>query len=154
MARGLGAAMDGVVLGGGDGLEVLGVVALQALDELDGHSAGEERVFAVGFHAASPARVAKEIDVGGPEGETLIDVALAEADEFVVLGAGFIGDGGGYAEDKVAVPSGGESDGLGKHRGATGAGDAVEALVPPVVGGDIETRDGGRIVHELGDFLR
>ena len=38
VALGFGAAVYGVVLGGGDGLEVLRVVALQALDELHGHA--------------------------------------------------------------------------------------------------------------------
>ena len=105
--------------------------------------AGEVRIFAVGLHAAAPARVAEEVDVGRPEGEALIDVALAAADEFVVLGAGFIGDGGGDAEDEVLVPRGGEADGFGENGGASGAGDAVEALVPPVVGRHVEARDGG-----------
>ncbi len=71
----------------------------------------------------------------------------------LILGAGFIGDGGGDAEDQIGVPGGGEADGFRENGGAAGARHAVEALVPPIVGRDAEPLDGGRIVHELGDFL-
>ena len=40
MPFGFGAAMDGEVFDGGDGLEILRVVALQAFDKLDGEAAG------------------------------------------------------------------------------------------------------------------
>ena len=54
---------------------------------------------------------------------------------------------------EVAVPGGGEADGLWEDRGNSGASDSMEALVPPVVGGDIEARDGGGDVLHLGDFF-
>ena len=38
--------------------------------------AGEERIFAVGFLAAAPARIAKDVDVGRPEIEALEDLAV------------------------------------------------------------------------------
>ena len=141
------------MFGGGHGLQILRVVALQALDELDGHAAGQVGIFAVGLHAAAPARIAEQVDVGGPEGESLVDVALAAADELVILGARLVGDGGGHAEDQVGVPGGGQADGFREYRGAAGAGDAVQALVPPVVGGDAEAVDGRGIVHELRDLF-
>ena len=92
MARGLRAGVHGEVLGRGDDAEVVGVGALHAGDEGDGHAAGEEGIFAVGLLAAAPARVAKDVDVGRPEGEAEELLVLIVADGFVVLGAGFGGD--------------------------------------------------------------
>ena len=74
MARGLGAAVHGEVLGRGDDAVVLRIVALHAGDEGDAHARGEERIFAVGFLAAAPARIAEDVDVGRPEVEALEDV--------------------------------------------------------------------------------
>ena len=51
------------------------------------------------------------------------------------------------------VPGGGDADGLREHGGEAGARDAVEAFVPPVVGGDVEARDGRGAIDELGDFF-
>src|SRR5579875_551091 len=145
--------MDGVVFGGRDGLEIFRVVALHGLDEGHGHAAGEVGVLAIGLHAAAPAGVAEEVDVGRPEGEALVDVVFAAADEFVIFGAGLIGNGCGDAGHEVGVPGSGDADGLGEHGGAAGAGDAVKRFVPPVIGGNAEPLDGGRIVHELGNFF-
>ena len=69
VAERLGAAVHGVVLGRGDDAEVAGIVALHAADESDSHAAGEEGIFAVGFLAAAPAGIAKDVDIGRPEGE-------------------------------------------------------------------------------------
>ena len=153
MAGGLGAAVDGVVLGGGDGLEVGGVVALEAFDEGDAEAGGEEGVFAVGLLAAAPAWIAEDVDVGRPDGEAVVDGVDVVADGLVVLGAGFGGDDGGDLVDEGRVPGGGHADGLREHGGVAGAGDAVEAFVPPVVGGDVEARDGGSGVDELRDLF-
>src|SRR6185437_8733411 len=60
MTRGLGTRVHG---------EVVGVGALHACDEGDGHAACEEWVFTIGFLAAAPARVAEDVNVGCPEGE-------------------------------------------------------------------------------------
>ena len=73
VARGFGAAVDGVVLGGGDGAEVFGIVALDAFDEGCAEAGGEEGIFAVGFLAAAPARIAEDVDVGRPDGEAVVD---------------------------------------------------------------------------------
>ncbi len=85
VARRLRAAVNGEVLCCGDGLQIFRIVALHAFDERDRQTAGEKRIFAIGFHAAPPARIAKEIDVGSPEGEALIDIVLSAADVFVVI---------------------------------------------------------------------
>ena len=75
VARGLGPAVHGIMFGRGDHPVICGIVALQAGDERDAHAPGEERIFAIGFLAASPARIAKDVDVGRPEIEAFEDVA-------------------------------------------------------------------------------
>ena len=63
VALGFGSAVDGEVFHGGDRLEVLRMVALKPADELNRQPACEERIFAEGFLAASPTRVAEDVDV-------------------------------------------------------------------------------------------
>src|ERR1019366_8531740 len=123
-------------------------------NEVDRQAPRQERIFAIGFHAAAPARVAHQVDVRRPEREALVDAPLAAPEELVVLGAGLVGDRRGHAEDEAGIPGRGQPDGLREHRGAAGARHPVQALVPPVVGGNAEPLDGRRIVHRLRDLLR
>ena len=153
VTRGFGAAVDGVVFGCGDGAEILGIVALNALNEGGAEAGGEEGIFAVGFLATAPAGIAKDVDVGRPDGEAVVAVVIVVGDGVVVLGARFSGDDFADGVDERSVPCGGVADGLRKHRGEAGARDAVEAFVPPVVGGNVEARDGRGAVDELGDFF-
>ncbi len=149
----LGAAVDGEVLGGGDHLEVARVVALQALHERDAHARGKEGVLAVGLLAATPSRVAEDVDVRRPEREALVAPPLPARRELVVLGPSFVGDGGGHLLQEGSVERGGEPDGLGKDRGRSRPRHAVKALVPPLVGRDLEPRDRRGVVRELRDLL-
>jgi hypothetical protein len=79
--------VHGEVLACGYGAQVVGIVALYAVDEGNSQSGGQERVFAVGFLAAAPAGIAKDVDVGRPEGESIEDSVVALALRLVVLGA-------------------------------------------------------------------
>ena len=153
VAVGLGAAVDGVMLGRGHHFEVLGVVALQTADEGHPHAAGEIGILAVSLHTPSPARVAEQVDVGRPEGQPLIEAAPPLPGELVVLGPGFVGDRRGHPSHKIAVPGGGQADGLGEDRGQTGPGHAMQGLAPPVIGRDTEALHRGRRVHHLADLL-
>ena len=71
----------------------------------------------------------------------------------LVLGARFDGDDVGDLVLQRYVPGGGEADGLRENGGLSGAGDAVERFVPPIVGGDVEAREGGRGVLHLQDLF-
>ena len=153
MARGFRAGVHGEVLRRGDDAEVVGVCALHAGDEGDGHATGEEGVFAVGLLAAAPAWVAKDVDVGRPEGEAEELLVLIVADGFVVFGAGFGGDDLGFAVNEGRVPGGGHADDLREVGGGAGDCDAVIAFVPPEVCRDAEPRDGGCVIAHLLDFF-
>src|SRR5205814_4722923 len=51
--------------------------------------AREERIFAVSFLAAAPARIAKDVDVGRPKGEAVVAAGISVLYSIVVLGARF-----------------------------------------------------------------
>src|SRR5947207_5472215 len=153
VAQRLGTRVDGEVLHGRDSLEIPGIVALEPADERHGEPPGEVGVFAVGLLAASPPRVAEQVDVGRPDGEALIPLVLAPAHVVLMFRAKLVGDDGGHAEHEARVPRRGEADGLWKHGREPRARDAVQPLVPPVVLRDPQALDRRRTVHHLGDFL-
>src|SRR5579862_6347324 len=122
--------MHSEVLACCDCFRMIRIVTLYAGDEGYAHPAGEEWIFAVGLLAASPARVAKNVDVGRPERQAVEDAVIAFLLGAVVLGARFGGDDVAHGVDHLRVPGRGHADGLWKDRGVAGAGDSVEGLVP------------------------
>ena len=142
------------VLGGRDGLEVPGVVALQALDEGDADARRQVRVFAVGLLSAAPARVAKDVDVGRPDREPSIPLGAAVGLHVLdVLGAKLGGDRVCRFLDQRRVPRGRHADRLREHRRHAGAGDPVQAFVPPVVRGHTQPRNRRGSMTELRGLL-
>ena len=68
---GLGAAVHGVVLRRGDGAVVyLGRPPARPSTKATPMRTGEEGIFAVGFKAAAPAPIAKNIDIRRPDGQS------------------------------------------------------------------------------------
>ena len=155
MAQRFRAAVNGKVLGSGNDLQVFGIVALQTGYKSHSNPAREERIFAVSFLASAPARIAKDIDVGRPKGEAVVAAGISVLYSIVVLGARFGRDDVGHAVNEVGVPRGGEADGLRENSGMTGASDAVQAFVPPIVGGNTKARDGaGNVLHLRSLFFQ
>ena len=121
MARRLGPAVNRELFGRDNGLQILRIVTLHPFDEGDCKAAREKRIFAISFHAAPPARVAKEIDVRSPEGQALVDVAFPAADGIIVFGARFVRDRRSNPEHLIGIPHGRESDCLGEYSRKTRA---------------------------------
>ncbi len=71
VASGLRAAMYIEVFRRGDYAIVVGIIALHARDQRDGHATDKERIFAVSLLSTSPTRIAKDINVGCPEIEAM-----------------------------------------------------------------------------------
>ena len=96
MACVFGTAMDGIVLGAGPQLTILGIFrALQASYNLCAHHAGQIRVFTIGFLSPAPSRVAKDVDIRCPHGQAMELLVLATVQHAVIvlgteLGAGSI----------------------------------------------------------------
>src|ERR1700682_5537095 len=112
MTLGLGPGVDGVVFWGRYDFQILGIVALQSLDEFDSESAREVRIFAVGVLAAATARVAKDVDVWRPEGKTIKPAPVPVPLSLVILGACFFRDDSRDAADQLRVESSAETDRL------------------------------------------
>src|ERR1039457_2073135 len=73
VAQRLAARVHGEMLAGGDGAQVIQIAPLHSANECNAKAAGEERIFAVGFLAATPAGIAKDVDVWRPEGQAIED---------------------------------------------------------------------------------
>ena len=153
VALGLGSAVHGEVLDRGDRLQIRGIVALQSADELHAERSGEEGILAIGLLPASPAWIAEQVDVRRPEREALIAAVAVVAQVLVVLRPPLVRDHRRLARDERGVPGGRHADRLRKHRREPRPRDAVERLVPPVVGRDAEPRDRGCDVDHLRDLL-
>ena len=133
------AGVYGEVLGAGMKLVVASVVcALQTLDHLHTHACGQVGVFAVSLDAASPARVAEDVDGRGPEGQPLVALILSLGSIAGVLGPCLVGHGGEYLLQQVGVKAGSHADGLREYGSQSGPCHSVQCFVPPVVGLDVQ----------------
>src|SRR5580704_18147568 len=99
-----GAAMHCEMLWCGNGLEVVMVGPLQAFDEGNSKATSEIGVFAVGFLSAAPARIAEDIDVRRPNGESVVHGVDILTYCLVVLGTRFGRDDVGNSADQICVP--------------------------------------------------
>ena len=143
--------VEGVVLDGRDGLEVLRVVALHAFDERAGEHARDERILAPRLVRAAPERMAGEVDRGTPVREPAPASALVER---LVVSAALVGDRGGDGADELFVPRHGERKRHGEARAlARAVLDSVQRLVPEVVAVHAEARYGLGVPAELVDLL-
>ena len=97
---------------------VIRVVALQSLDERHAKRAAQERVFAVGFLAAAPARVAEDVDVRRPERQPAepFGVAVVFGGVIVELRAAFNADDVCFLMKQRRIPRGRHADGLRENR--------------------------------------
>ena len=146
--------VHGKVLGTGVRFEdFCGRGPLQAADHGHAQGAGQVRVFPVGLHAAAPARVPENVDVGRPEGDALVPAHPAALQRLAILDAGLVTDGGKHLIHKGFVKRSRHGNGHGKHGGFSVAGHAVQGLVPPVVGGNAQRFHGLGIVHHQGGFF-
>ena len=146
--------VHGEVLGAGRGLHVaLFVLLLKRFDELRAELAGQIGILAIRLVAAAPARIAKDVDIGRPEGQALVDVAVAARGLRVVLCAPLGGDDLAHAADQRAVKRRRHADRLREHRGRAGARHAMQRLVPPVVRGNSEPGNGRGVVAQHGRAL-
>jgi len=151
--RGLGSAVDREMLGARERLGVMRIAALEAGDEGDGQTAGEKRILAIGLLTAAPARIAEQIDVGRPEGQPEVAGGGAAANRVVVLRPSLGGNGVGGLVEHAGIPHRRQSDRLGKRGGQPRAGDTVQALVPIIIGRNLEAGNGCGGVDHLPQLL-
>ena len=149
------AAVDRVMFCASHRQHVVGIVTLNAFDEFDANLAREKGVFTVSLLAASPARIAEDVDVRRPESQAgpPFGIAVMRAGIIVMLRAAFDANDGSFLVNQLRIPGGGHADRLWKYSGDAVVRDAVQRLVPIVVGRQTEPRDGRRGVLQLRDFF-
>ena len=118
------------------------MISLQAFNHGHAHPRSQVGAFPVGFLAPAPARIAEEIEIGGPIGEPEILTAISELLRLVEFRPGLVGDRGGDAVQQRVIECGGHAHGLREDGGDPGAGDAMETFVPPIVFWNAEAFDG------------
>ena len=154
VAGGFRAAVHGVVLGRGDHVQPLRMIALHALDVGHADPRGQERILAIGFLAAPPARVAEDVEVRRPGVEPGADASGAPGLPRQRVQAAHLGaDHRRHALDQVFVEAGGQADRFGEIGGGQGAERAVQRFGPPVVGRHVQARDRRRGVEQLRQLL-
>ena len=149
----LGTGVDGVVLRARDGLQVLRVVALNALHERDAHARGEVWVLAERLLPAPPARIAVHVDVRAPQRKTVVPAALALGAVQVHLSARLGRNRIRHPQLELVVERRRRADRLREHRRESAPRVPVQRLAPPVEARDPDALDLGIVHHEHLDLL-
>ncbi len=140
-------AVNSKMLGAGQQLFILLVPrSLQSAHDCQAHARSQIRVFAVSFLAASPARVAENVDVRCPKRDALVDFRMSLVSGYVVLGPRL---GAHHVETlmhQCVVPRGSQRHRNGKDGGLTVTAHTVQCLAPPVEFRNAKSRDGLRLV--------
>ncbi len=153
MPRCFRSAVHGKMFRRGNHAKIFWIVTLQSGDKRHSHSSGEKRILAVGFLAAAPPRIAKNIYVRGPEVEPLHNVAPSCAHRLIMFGARFGANHFGHVMDQRNVKRRREANRLGKYCSRARPGHSVQCLTPPVVCRNLQARDCTRLVYQLRCFL-
>ena len=133
VAVGLRSAVHGEMLDAGECLVPVVDLLLETVHAGGAHARGEVGVFAVGFHTASPARVAEDVDVRGEKADAGVVVIPAGLLVTVEFQPRFVGNHGEHILHGLVVEGGGQCRGHRIDRGETVAGHPVQRLVPPAV---------------------
>ena len=148
VAQSLRPGVYGKMLGAGRDLQIL-PVSLQPLDEGVSQLAGQRRILPVGLMAPSPPGITENVDIGGPVGQSLINIPVSRFLGRVVLRPGLLGDDLRLPLQKIRIKGRRHADGLWKHGGNPRPAHTVERLVPPVVLRHTQPLDGRRVMQKL-----
>ncbi len=152
-------AVNGVVLGAGMCLVILGVVTLHTFYKSGTHLTCQIRVLTAGLLTASPTRITEDVDVGAPERESLMPRTACSAclAELVVVRcvpmcAGLIGHNSINLILLGVIKCCSKRDCLREYGSAVHA-DTVAGLRPPVVGRNAKAVNRDRTVHHQTHLL-
>ena len=146
-------AVHGIMFRRRHQFEIFRIVALKSFDELHAQARGQKWILAEGFHAASPARIAIDVDIRRPECKPREPAVIVVANRLVVLGAPLNGDRRCNPVHQRRIPRRRQADRLRKIRRKSVARHSVQRLIPPVVCGNIQPRDRRRNVLHLAHLF-
>src|SRR5258708_16905587 len=133
--------------------KVFGICPLDALDELSREGAGKVRIFSQRLLAASPSRIAENVDVWGPECQAVVPAGVSLPLGLVITRPRLGPDSLAFSMKQPRIPGGGHTNGLREHGGFSAACYAMQCLAPILVGGNSESGDGGRIILHPAQLL-
>ena len=156
MPQWLRAAVHGIVLGRGNHLQIVRIVALHSGHKCNAHAAGEIRVLTIGLLSPAPARIAKDVDVRRPVRQPRRAARCGPRRHFlnrrlalglVVFSPRFGRDRVPHSMHQVSVPRRSQRNRLGKDR-RTASRHSMQSLVPPVVDRYAKSRNcRGTVLH-------
>jgi hypothetical protein len=94
------------MLGCCHGFEVQRIIPLHPFDEFNAEAGSQVCVLAKRFLTAPPTRVAEDVDVRRPEGESGIQARVAAALRILILGPRLVGNRAGDLADQRGVKGG------------------------------------------------
>src|SRR4051812_24493727 len=152
MPRRLRTAVHGEMLGSRNHAIVLRIITLHSRHKGHAHSRREKRIFSVSFLPASPARIAKDVDVRRPKIQSFEDIAVTCANCLRVFDSPFDSNSNGHLMNRLSIEGRRQPNRLRK-LGSVIEHDAVKALAPPVIRWNSQSRNGSRLVYQLRDLL-
>ena len=149
MPQGLRAGMYGIVLGTCPCFQVLGMIALQAFNNLHAQLGCQIGILPIGLHPPSPPGVPEYIHIGSPEGKSRVLSIVT-----YLLGDGklcprLIGNSCKNTMNQFPVKSGSHANGLGKDRGPAIPCHTMQRFAPPVIFRNSQPFNGSRIIAKL-----
>ena len=149
----LGTAVYCEVLCAGCCLQIIFIMSLQTLHKTNTESGGQVRVLTKSFVSAAPSGITENIDIGRPEGQTLVYVRVIIFLLHVEFRTALRGNCGCNLLQQVLIKGCRKSDGLRENRCHAGARNAVQRLIPPVISLDAESFDRRRPAQGLRNLL-
>src|SRR5579862_7789295 len=104
MASHVRPAVNGIMFSRGNRFKKFGVITLHPRGERCSHLSRQERIFSVRLLPASPARIAKDVDVRRPISKPIIIEVVVLALRLEILRAALYGNQPAFAMEEVGVP--------------------------------------------------
>src|SRR5216683_8167091 len=106
--------------------KVFGVCPLYASDELSRESAGKVRILSQSLLAASPSGIAEDVDVWGPECQSIVAAGVSFPLCLVVTCPRLYANRLSFLAKQLRIPRGSHTNGLREHGGFSAACYAVQ----------------------------
>ena len=114
-------------------------MSLKSFDITHAHTGGQIGILSEGFMSASPSGITENIDIGRPEGQSLINIRIIIFLLHVEFGTSLCGYCFCHFLCQILIERSGKSDRLWKYGSCSGSCHTVKRFIPPVVCLDSKT---------------
>ena len=123
---------------------------MKPLNICHAQSRSQHRILPVGLMSPSPARIAEDIDIGSPEGQSLINIMIFMLLRLLILGATLHCDRLTDLLQQLRIKGCSQTDRLWKHGRPAGSCHSMQRLIPPIIRRNSQSRDRRSIISQLG----